>query len=524
MESLRLLSADHAWVSLALILVGVVAIDISQRLTLNHWQQHLSQSTKLTYAQLLQSLRPPLSLLVWGLGLYAAYEIFVQQGWLVSFSLISDHFVFTLMISVIFYWLWVVSRVLGQFVLKLFAEDSDGKLQSRIQRLESSLRSALLVGFFWLVMAQWTINWQTQWMFFWVFWLVAGMTLDQLLRQGFYVLIKIAETKTHWKWDELILIALRLPSLVALWWWVLTQMMGGVMEGIAQSYMGSTLGDISFTSFGLMVIVTWAAWRLVAAVENSITQTQWEAPEVDLTLVTLVTKLLRLLILVIVGLWLLTQAGVNVAGLLAFGGLGGIAVGFAAKDLLANFFGGFMIYLDRPFGVGDWIRSPDKNIEGTVEVIGWRMTTIRTFDKRPLYVPNSTFSTISIENPSRMTNRRIKETFGVRYSDFQQVKPISAQVMQMLHQHPEIEQKLIIMAYFDHFGPSSLDLFVYCFTRTRDWAEYHRIKQDVLLKIHDIILAAGAEIAFPTQTLFVESFPSSHPSQPQQIMAPQQSI
>ena len=99
--------------------------------------------------------------------------------------------------------------------------------------------------------------------------------------------------------------------------------------------------------------------------------------------------------------------GYSISGVLAFGGIGGIAVGFAAKDLLANFFGGLMIYLDRPFSVGDWIRSPDKNIEGTVEEIGWRLTRIRTFDKRPLYVPNSTFTQISVENPSRMLNRRI---------------------------------------------------------------------------------------------------------------------
>ena len=103
--------------------------------------------------------------------------------------------------------------------------------------------------------------------------------------------------------------------------------------------------------------------------------------------------------------------------MLTFGGVGGLIVGLAAKDLLSNFFGGMMIYFDRPFKVGDWIRSPDRQIEGTVERIGWRMTIIRTFDKRPLYVPNSVFSSIVVENPSRMLNRRINETFGLRYQD-----------------------------------------------------------------------------------------------------------
>ena len=82
--------------------------------------------------------------------------------------------------------------------------------------------------------------------------------------------------------------------------------------------------------------------------------------------------------------------------------MGGIAVGFAARDLLANFLGGLSIFMDRPFAVGDWIRSPDREIEGTVEDVGWRVTRIRTFDQRPLYVPNSVFSTVALENPSRL--------------------------------------------------------------------------------------------------------------------------
>ena len=87
--------------------------------------------------------------------------------------------------------------------------------------------------------------------------------------------------------------------------------------------------------------------------------------------------------------------GFSVSGVMAFGGIGGIAIGFAAKDLLANFFGALTIYLDRPFSEGDWIRSPDREIEGIVENIGWRLTVIRSFDKRPIYVPNSVFASIA---------------------------------------------------------------------------------------------------------------------------------
>ena len=201
--------------------------------------------------------------------------------------------------------------------------------------------------------------------------------------------------------------------------------------------------------------------------------------------------------------------GYSVSGLLAFGGIGGIAVGFAAKDLLANFFGGLMIYLDRPFSVGDWIRSPDKEIEGTVEDVGWRLTRIRTFDKRPLYIPNSVFASISVENPSRMTNRRIYETVGIRYCDMDSMNNIVQQVTQMLKDHDAIDNNQTMIVNFNKFSDSSLDFFIYTFTKTTDWIEFHSVKQDVLLQIAEIIEKNGSEIAFPTSSIHLESAPES---------------
>jgi len=201
--------------------------------------------------------------------------------------------------------------------------------------------------------------------------------------------------------------------------------------------------------------------------------------------------------------------GYDIDHLIAFGGVGGLAVGFAAKDLLANFFGGLMIYLDRPFSVGDWVRSPDKEIEGTVEDVGWRLTRIRTFDKRPLYIPNGVFANISVENPSRMTNRRIYETIGVRYSDLSVMATIIEQVTEMLLQHDEIDSEQTMIVNFNQFSASSLDFFIYTFTKTTHWVEFHKIKQDVLLQVAAVIESNGAEIAFPTSTIHLETLPES---------------
>ena len=259
-----------------------------------------------------------------------------------------------------------------------------------------------------------------------------------------------------------------------------------------------------FRMLGVVLLFAWFLMRLIREGEEAIIAKYEDKGEAyDRATMDAITKLLQMFVIITATLVILQTLGVSIAGVLALGGIGGLAIGFAAKDLLANFFGGLMLYLDRPFAVGDWIRSPDREIEGDVEQIGWRLTRIRTFDKRPLYIPNAIFTTIAVENPSRMSNRRIYETIGLRYDDAAKMEPIVRAVEQMLRAHPEIDTSRILMVNFNAFAPSSLDFFVYTFTKTTDWAHYHEVKQDVLLKILEIIESHGAQSAFPTSTIHV---------------------
>ncbi len=214
-----------------------------------------------------------------------------------------------------------------------------------------------------------------------------------------------------------------------------------------------------------------------------------------------VGKILRATVSITAFLIILQRFEVGISGVLAAGGIGGIAIGFAARDLLANFFGALMLFIDKPFAVGDWIRSPDKEIEGTVEDIGWRMTRIRTFDQRPLYVPNATFTSITVENPQRMINRRIYEHFGVRYKDVEIVKPLINEVREMLKNHPAIDTTKTLMVNLVSYGDFSVNFFVYTFTKTTVWTEFHEIKEEILLLIAEIVRKHGADFAFPTQTV-----------------------
>ncbi len=305
--------------------------------------------------------------------------------------------------------------------------------------------------------------------------------------------------KTRSPWDDALLEALRRPLNALIWVLGLS-----VAADITGAQTSASLFDIiePLRSVAVIVILAWFLVRFIRQAETRIVEQREKRGEsIDRTTLDAVTKLLRLSVLITTSLVVLQTLGFSISGVLAFGGVGGIAIGFAARDMLANFFGGLMIYLDRPFSVGDWVRSPDRNIEGTVESIGWRLTRIRTFDKRPLYIPNSIFATIVVENPSRMTNRRIYETIGIRYDDIAHMGVIVAEVEAMLKTHPDIDTSQTLMVNFVSFAPSSVDFFVYTFTKTTSWTAFHEIKQDVLLKIADIVTQQGAEMAFPTTTM-----------------------
>lgn len=305
------------------------------------------------------------------------------------------------------------------------------------------------------------------------------------------------------KWDDALIQAAKRPLSIVIW---------VVGIAFAAGIVGKETDAVIFDAVrpirnvGVVVCMAWFLIRLIHNVaDNIVAIREAKGEEVDLTTIDALSKLARLAVITLFALVAMQALDFSISGVLAAGGIGGIAIGFAAKDLLANFFGGLTIYLDRPFSVGDWIRSPDKEIEGTVEYISWRHTRVRAFNKNPIYVPNALFTTIVVENPSRMTNRRIKETIGIRYGDISVMGAIVADVKAMLQNHAEIDAAQTLIVNFNTFGPSSLDFFIYTFTKTTAWVHFHEVKQDVLIKVAEIIERHGAQIAFPTRTVHIET-------------------
>ncbi len=267
--------------------------------------------------------------------------------------------------------------------------------------------------------------------------------------------------------------------------------------------------NISAVSSSIIDFVCTSLIALILTIKLFLVINQFEKSQIkkgrDVTSARILSRIIKITLIVVIILLYGEHFGMSLSGLLTFGGIGGIAVGMAGKDILSNFFSGIMLYFDRPFSIGDWVRSPDRNIEGTVAEIGWRMTKITTFDHRPLYVPNSVFSSISVENPGRMSNRRINTVVGLRYEDASKVGAIVNAIRQMLQTHADIDQQQTLLVYFNGFGDSSLNIMVYCFTRTTVWEEWLAVQQQVYLNIIDIVQSHGADFAFPSQTLYLNN-------------------
>jgi len=198
--------------------------------------------------------------------------------------------------------------------------------------------------------------------------------------------------------------------------------------------------------------------------------------------------------------------GVNVTALVASLGLGGLAFALAAKDTASNLFGSFALLADKSIRIGEWVKIG--SVEGVVEDVGMRTTKIRSFQKSLITVPNQVVANTPIENFSRRGIRRIKMTIGLTYgTTSEQITQIIADIKSMLENNKGIAQEESLMVNFSDFGDSSLNIFIYTFAHTANWAKYLRIREDIHLKIMKIVEENGSSFAFPSQSVYVEQLP-----------------
>ncbi len=256
----------------------------------------------------------------------------------------------------------------------------------------------------------------------------------------------------------------------------------------------------------IIFIITWGIYRslnLVICLLKKLTEET--ETKLDNYLVVFAGNTVKTIVMIVGLVMVLQELGYNVTSIIAGLGIGGLAFALASKDFVANIFGFFTIFMDKPFTVGDWISTPD--VEGTVEDIWLRCTKVRTFEQALVTIPNSVLAAKPIVNRSIMRKRLITFKLGITYSSKAgQIEELCRMLRKMLGNHPDINKE-IIYVYFTEFADSSYNLFLYFFTNTTLWKEYLDVQQDINLKIMKILEELDIEVAFPSRSIYIENLP-----------------
>ncbi len=251
----------------------------------------------------------------------------------------------------------------------------------------------------------------------------------------------------------------------------------------------------------LIVIITWGLMNFTNSGSTFLDQFKIRL-NIDDILIQFLSRALNFIIIAIAILIVAQEFNYDINGFLAGLGLGGLAFALAAKDALANIFGGIVIILEKPFLIGDWIKT--STVEGSVEEITFRSTKIRAFDQALITVPNSTLANENITNYSRMGKRRV--TFNLRINRLtpsDKLEKCAGRIEKMLKNHSGIHPETIFV-FFDKFSDSSLDILLYFFTNTTVWQEYLLVKEQVNFAILSILDEEGVDLAFPSQSIYIE--------------------
>ncbi len=330
--------------------------------------------------------------------------------------------------------------------------------------------------------------------------MIVALTLKKTVNYLFFKVIYPIAKKTRSRYDDLFFQSIRKPAewlVVIIGAYIAIQILRLPVEPVNIKH-----GAIALIKLLATFDLAWVLYNFVGLLETFLEG--WVSKTestLDDHLLPFIRKSLRAFVIFLAVIMMIQNLGYSISGLLASLGIGGLAVALAAKDTLSNIFGSFMILLDRPFHVGDWVKAGD--LEGIVEEVGFRSTKIRTFAKTQITVPNNVIANLAIDNISRRPQRRIKLNVGVTYETKpEEMRQAVSDIREMLAGHPAIDQEFFLVN-FTEFGASSLDILVYCFTKTVVWKDYLDIREDVCLKIMTILEGLGLEIAFPSRSIYL---------------------
>jgi len=340
------------------------------------------------------------------------------------------------------------------------------------------------------------------------FWLLTGLLLRKIFEFILQNYIHSLARKTSSEWDDKLVSSLERPAgftfLMAFFW-------------LTASNLQLTVNLNYYLINGLEIAISggiiWLIYNFIDIFSEMLAEiTARTESKLDDQLVPMVRKSLKILIVIIGVLFILQNNGINVASLLAGLGLGGLAFALAARDTLANFFGSITIFIDKPFQIGDWIKT--NNVEGTVEEVGFRSTRVRTFYNSLISIPNSTLANNDIDNLGLRKYRRIKTVLNVTYGTKPEQLEAFVEGIKAIIVANRYMWKDFYEVHFNNFGSHSLDVLVYCFLEVPSWSDELQQKHNFYMEILRLAKEIGVEFAYPTQTIHVDSFYGDTPRKP----------
>lgn len=344
------------------------------------------------------------------------------------------------------------------------------------------------------------------WQYLAVFlWLLSGLILMKIFAFFLDNYVRRLAQKTNFTWDDDLVDSIEIPISYIFFTAFLFLTYSNLQFSVSISHFLSVVLEIA-----LSVMVVWLLYNLADVFSKYLGMlTSKTETKLDDQLIPLIRKTLRFFVVVMGIIAILQNNGYNVASLIAGLGIGGLAVALAARETLANFFGSITIFLDRPFKIGDWIKTG--NVEGIVEEVGFRSTRVRTFYNSLVSVPNSNLANMDIDNLGMRKYRRLKTVLNLTYSTTPEqmeafVEGIKAIVKANNHMRQDYYE-----VHFNSFGAHSLDVLVYVFFDVPDWSTELQQRHNFLLEVLRLAKEVGVEFAFPTQTLHMDSFHKDEP-------------
>jgi len=335
--------------------------------------------------------------------------------------------------------------------------------------------------------------------------LIGFLLIRRLFTRFVLAWIKSVISKTNSSLDDTFIATLEnpvrfLPVVLGVFFATQHLQLEGIFAEIADNLVRSL---IAFTIF-------WGFLGVLRPLSNFLTRLEKTFTH---ELVEWLIKAIRVAVILIGAATILQIWGIQVGPIIAGAGLFGVAVALGAQDLFKNLIAGLLIIGEKRFRKGDWIRV-EGIVEGNVESIGFRSTIVRRFDKAPVMVPNTNLADTAVTNFSAMTHRRIYWKIGVEYrTTIDQLRDIRDRIEGYIIESEEFAspEEVATFVRIDSFNASSIDIMLYCFTRTTNWGEWLEIKERLAYHIKQVVEDAGSGFAFPSQSLYIESIPSERP-------------